>query len=430
MKQQKKVKRKTIKLLILFSSIALAGIIFSQVYWVKEAIELRNNQFDNSVRIAAKSVVNQFLDKKNDSVFREHLKLMSCRKLRLEVTDVVPPNILDSLLQGELKCMHLNNDYCYGIYNRQNNKFVAGKHKSHEGKIVKSPFQFSLSSLYNPGDYYLGVYFPNKNSIVVKKMWVMLVFSALFMLVLIASFVFVIYTILRQKKLSEMKNDFINNLTHEFKTPIATTSLAAEMLIKEDIMDNPSKVYKYANVILYESTRLQSQVEQILRIASVEKGNFKFKFKKTNLHLLLEGVVGSFELMVKKNNVKLTTDFKAEEFVLSIDKIHITNVFYNLIDNAIKYSPDKPEISIKTWNTKKEIVVSIKDNGIGISNNFQKDIFKNLFRIPTGNLHEVRGFGLGLYYSKEVVESCGGSIKLTSAVGEGSTFEVFLPLRN
>ena len=424
------MKRKTIKILILFGSIALAGIIFSQIYWVKEAIELRQDQFDNSVRIAAKSVVNQFLDKKNDSVFREHLKLVSCRKMRLEVTDIVQPIILDSLLQGELKCMHLNNDYCYGIYNKQNEKFVAGKHKTHEGEIAKSPYQFSLSSLYSPGNYYLGIYFPNKTSLVIRKMWVMLVFSTLFMLVLIGSFVFVIHTILRQKRLSEMKNDFINNLTHEFKTPIATTSLAAEMLTKEDVMENPSRVYKYANVILDESTRLQSQVEQILQIASVEKGNFSFKFKKTNIHNLLKGVVGSFELVMKKNNVLLTTDFRADQFVLSIDKVHITNVFYNLIDNAIKYSPENPKIIVATRNTKKEIVISVKDNGIGINREFQKDVFKNLFRVPTGNLHDVRGFGLGLYYSKEVVEGCGGKIKLISAAGEGSTFEIYLPLKN
>ena len=408
----------------------MAGIIFSQIYWVKEAIELRQDQFDNSVRIAAKSVVNQFLDKKNDSVFREHIKLMSCRKMRLEVTDIVQPTILDSLLQGELKCMHLNYDYCYGIYNKQNEKFVAGKHKTHEGKIVRSPYQFSLSSLYNPGNYYLGIYFPNKTSLLIRNMWVMLVFSTLFMLVLIGSFVFVIHTILRQKRLSEMKNDFINNLTHEFKTPIATTSLAAEMLLKEEVMENPSRVYKYANVVLDESTRLQSQVEQILQIASVEKGSFNFKFKKTNIHNLLEGVVGSFELVVKKNKVLLTTDFRASQFVLSVDKVHITNVFYNLIDNAIKYSPENPEISVTTRNTKKEIVISVKDNGIGINREFQKDIFKNLFRVPTGNLHEVRGFGLGLYYSEEVVEGCGGHIKLISAAGEGSTFEIYLPLKN
>jgi len=248
------------------------------------------------------------------------------------------------------------------------------------------------------------------------------------MIVLVASFVFVIYTIVRQKKLSEMKSDFINNLTHEFKTPIATTSLAAEMLIRKDISENPLKVKKYGKVILYESTRLQSQVEQILQIASLEKGSFTFKYKKIDLHQLLLNVAESFELRIKKNNVSLTTDLDAEVFIVSTDMIHITNVFYNLVDNAIKYSPDKPEINIETWNTKKEIVIRFTDNGIGISNEYQRDVFKNLFRVPTGNLHDARGFGLGLYYSKNVVESLGGQIKLSSEAGQGSSFDVYLPL--
>jgi len=422
------VKRKTIKLIIVLSSIALAGIIFSQVYWVNKAVELRKDQFDNSVRIAAKSVVSQFLDKKNDTIFREHLRLLSCRKMRLEVTDVVQPFILDSLLQGELQCMNLKTDYYFGVYDRYSDRFVSGTYLLHESKIVNSPYQFSLSSIYKPGDYFLGIYFPNKTSLVIRNMWVMLVFSFLFMIVLVASFVFVIYTIVRQKKLSEMKSDFINNLTHEFKTPIATTSLAAEMLIRKDISENPLKVKKYGKVILYESTRLQSQVEQILQIASLEKGSFTFKYKKIDLHQLLLNVAESFELRIKKNNVSLTTDLDAEVFIVSTDMIHITNVFYNLVDNAIKYSPDKPEINIETWNTKKEIVIRFTDNGIGISNEYQRDVFKNLFRVPTGNLHDARGFGLGLYYSKNVVESLGGQIKLSSEAGQGSSFDVYLPL--
>ena len=392
------------------------------------AVKLRKEQFDNSVRIAAKSVVSQFLDQKNDSVFMEHLRLLSCRKMRIEVTDLVQPYVLDSLLQQELICMNLNKDYYYGVYNKYNKRFVAGNHLLIEDKIINSPYQFSLSSIYKPGNYYLAVYFPNKTSIIIRKMWVMLVFSSFLMIFLVASFGFVIYTILMQKKLSEMKSDFINNLTHEFKTPIATTSLAAEMLIKKSISETPAKVTKYAKVILYESNRLQSQVEQILQIASLEKGSFSYKYKKIDIHQLLENVVESFELRIKKNNVNLKSLLRADEFVINTDLIHITNVFYNMIDNAIKYSPVNPKIDIETWNTKKEIVIRFTDNGIGISNEHQREIFKNLYRVPTGNLHEVRGFGLGLYYSKNVVEGLGGNIKLNSKKDQGSSFDIFLPI--
>ncbi len=425
-----KVKRRTIKLLILVSSIALAGIIFSQFYWVKQAINLRQEQFDNSVRIAAKSVINQLLDQKNDTVYQEHIRMISCKKMDLCITDFINPVLLDSLLQEELGCMNLNSDYFYGVYSQKSKNFVAGSYKGLKTEIINSRFKFSLSSVYKHGNYQLGIFFPNTTNLVIRNIKAMVLFSAIFTIVLLTSFIIVIHTILKQKRLSEIKTDFINNLTHEFKTPIATTSLAAEMLLKEDVMENPSRVYKYANVVLDESKRLESQVEHILQIASVEKGDLKLKPGKTNIHDLLEGVVDSFELRANKNNVKLTTYFNATHFLLNIDKMHITNVVYNLIDNAIKYSPENPEIIVATRNTRKEIVISVSDNGIGISREFQKDIFKNLFRVPTGNLHDVRGFGLGLYYSKEVVERCRGHIRLKSEFGKGSTFEVYLPLGN
>lgn len=391
-------------------------------------MKLRKQQFDNSVRIVAKSVVNQFLDKKNDSIFREHLQLLLCRKIRLEISDFVQVEILDSLLYEEFKCMNLSNEYYYGVYNRNSGRFISGNYFPFEKEIVNSTYQFSLSSIYRPGNYYLGIYFPNKTSIIVRNIWAMLVVSILFMIILITTFYMVIFGILKQKKISEIKTDFINNLTHEFKTPMATTSLAAEMLIRDDVSHDASKVVKYGNVVLYESLRLQSQVEQILQVASLEKGSFNFSVVKTDLHELLNNVVESFELRISKSNVLLTTQLTAENFIINTDNVHITNVFYNLIDNAIKYSFKKPRINIKTWNTKREIIIRFSDKGIGISKEFQKEVFKNLFRIPTGNLHDVRGFGLGLYYSKSVVEELGGHIKLSSISGKGSRFEVHLPL--
>ena len=373
------MKRKTIKLIILLISIALVGIIFSQFYWVNKAIEQSHVQFDNSARIATKSVVNQFLDKKNDTVFREDLRLLSCRKMRLEVTDFIEPKLLDSLLYEELKCTNLENNYFFGIYNRDNRRFVAGNYTNVEHKIINSSYQFSLSSIYKPGDYHLGIYFPNQTSLVIRKMQGMLLVSVIFTLVLIASVVFVVHTILKQKKLSEIKSDFINNLTHEFKTPIATTSLASEMLIKDEVSYNPERVVKYGNIIHYESTRLQSQVEQVLQVASLEQGSYKFKYQKVDIHELLNSVLGSFELRIKRNNATINTSLDADRFKVNTDITHITNVFYNLVDNAIKYSPENPSIQVITKNSKKEIIISFMDDGIGIAKEYQKDVFKNLF---------------------------------------------------
>ncbi|NOY49622.1 MAG: HAMP domain-containing histidine kinase [Chlorobi bacterium] len=423
------MKKRTLRIIIILSTIALAGIVFSQVYWVKQAVDLKTEQFDNSVRLATKGIVNQFYDQKNDSAYRHYLYLLSCRKVHLEVTDYVQVDVLDSLLEAEFACMNINSPYFYGIYNDLSGKFVGGNYDSHRKEIRNSIFQFSLYSIYKPADYYLGVYFPNSMGIIAKKMMSMIVVSALFLIVLISLHIFVVYAILRQKKVSEIKNDFINNLTHEFKTPIATTSLAAEMLVKENINTLPKKVEKYANVILYENMRLQSQVEQILQIASFEKGNFDFKFEKVDMHQLINNIIVSFELRIEKSKALINIRLNAFDFTVNTDLAHITNVIYNLMDNAIKYSLKIPEITIETKNVKKGILISVKDKGVGISRQYHKDVFKNLFRIPTGNIQEVRGFGLGLYYSKYVVESLGGSISLDSERGKGSVFMVFLPIK-
>ena len=216
-------------------------------------------------------------------------------------------------------------------------------------------------------------------------------------------------------------------MTHEFKTPIATSSLAAELIQREEVLVNPSRIKKYASIILYENNRLQNQIEQVLQVAILESGNQQFKIKSTNIHDLLNSVALSFELIMREGKIKLELKQDATNPYIMGDKVHLLNIFYNLIDNAIKYSTDNAVIKVCTWNENNSIVISVKDNGIGISKEHQPYIFKNLYRVPTGNIHEVRGFGLGLYYVKTIVDQFGGKIKLTSELGEGSDFELFFP---
>jgi two-component system phosphate regulon sensor histidine kinase PhoR len=422
-----KMKRKAIVFVIVFTSISLVGIVFTQLYWVKKSLDMKSEQFDNRVRIAMKSVVNQLLDNKNDTVFQQHLLKLSCRKPKLDVVDIIQPAMLDSLVLEELKCMELNDKYHYGLYNKLNSRFVAGRYGEAETQLLDSPYQFSVASLYRPGDYYLSIYFSDKTGYVLRQMEVWLLLSVFFLIVLIISFIWVALTLFRQKKLSEMRTDFINNLTHELKTPIATSSLAAEMLLRPEIHREEEKVKKYAGVILDENLRLQTHVEQVLQVAIFEKGQQRFKFRRTNVHQLLQSVLESFDLRIAENDVKIEINLEAERYIVQADKTHILNVFYNLVDNAIKYSPENPAIQIKTWNIKKGIVIRVKDNGIGISPEHQTNIFKNLFRVPMGNIHDVRGFGLGLYYVKTVIDYHNGRIDLKSEVGKGSIFDIVLP---
>lgn len=420
------MKKKAIVIIIILTSLSLLGIILTQVFWINTALKLKEEQFDNSVRIAMKSVVNQLLQNKNDTIFQEKLTILSCRKSRLDIFDYIEPQMLDSLMRGEMRCMKLNTTYYYAIYNRTSNRFAIGNYLSHESELIQSPYQFSVSSIYRPGDYTLSVYFPGKTTILIKMIGYWLLWSVLFLIVLIFSFIYVINKLLQQKKISEIKNDFINNMTHEFKTPIATASLAAEMIQREEVMCNPGRIKKYTGIILDENSRLQNQIEQVLQVAALEQEGPKYKLKKVNAHHLLESVIESFELRIKESKAKVRVDLAAKHATVMADKFHLLNVFYNLLDNALKYSPNNPTIEISTRNHHDELIISFKDNGIGISHEHQKDIFKNLFRVPTGNIHEVRGFGLGLYYVKTVVEDHKGKILLKSEPNKGSTFDIYL----
>lgn len=421
------MKKKTIGLVIFFTSISLIGIVLTQSYWVNKSIELREDQFDNSIKIAMKIVINQLIEKKNDSAFRQHIKDLACKNDKLYITDVIDSKELDSLLYLELEAVIPNKNIIYGIYNKLNSNFIAGNFAGYETDLLASPYQFSLKSVFHPGDYFLSITPPGKSNWIIQQMQLWLLLSVIFLVILTVSFFYVITTILQQKKLSEMKNDFINNMTHEFKTPISTSTLAAEMILKPEILDDKRKVKKYAHIILDESLRLQNQVEQVLQISILDKGEYRFKFKKTNVHQLLQAVIQGFNLKLKENKVKTFLRLKAENFMVNADRTHLLNVFNNLLDNAIKYGSEKPKIQIKTWNSEEGIIISFEDNGIGISPEHQKNIFKNLYRVPTGDIHEVRGFGLGLYYVKTVINEHNGAIEVKSELGKGSTFNLLLP---
>jgi len=421
------MKKKTIVLIIVITTLSLAGILLTQIYWVNTAFKLKEDQFDNSVRIAIKSVINQFVQNKSDSTFQKKLIELSCRKTKHSITDYIESKTLDSLLSSELLCMDIKSDYYFGIYSKYNSKFVLGNYQGHKPELLDSQYQFSLASIFKPGNYYFSVLFTNKTHILLHQLELWLFLSILFLIILIISFISVISAMLKQKKISEIKSDFINNMTHELKTPIATTSLAAEMIQRDEVIINPSKIKKYTSIILDENSRLQNQVEQILQVAILESSNQQFKIRKINVNELIEDAATSFELIINKRNIKFELTNDAPNPYIMGDKIHMLNLLYNLIDNAIKYTLNNPKISVCTWNENNSIVISVKDNGIGISKEHQQNIFKNLYRVPTGDIHEVRGFGLGLYYVKTIINEFNGTIEITSELGKGSIFEVLIP---
>ena len=245
---------------------------------------------------------------------------------------------------------------------------------------------------------------------------------------LLFCFAYTLMVIQRQKKLSTIKNEFINNLTHEFKTPIASISLAANMLRNNDASIDDKKRLNYLGLIDHESKRLEGQVDKVLQIAMVDSGNFSLEKKQLNIHDIIHRVVDSMSLVVneRKGNIKLYLG--ANKADVMADETHLVNIIYNLVDNALKYTTDVPEIAISTSDTEDGIQISIKDNGIGIGEEIQKYIFDKFYRAETGDVHNVKGFGLGLSYVKKIIEAHKGKINLTSQINQGSEFRLYFPI--
>jgi len=412
--------RRLVRNLILFTSLSLIGIVFTQLSWIKSSIQLKREQFDSGVRIGVKGVLNR-LSKREEMTF-------SMANDTICIEQLLPTSMLDSLFYDNLGCMNLDIAHSYyGIYNQRDSSFVAGHYQAHQEQLLKSTFQFSLKGIYQNGDYFLSLYFPDKEKKLFGEMEVWLLVSVL--LVTVAAFVFIISALLKQKKISETKNEFINNFTHEFKTPLATASLAAEMMLCKEVNQQPEKVIKYASIILDENNRLKNMVEQVLQTAALEKGYQRFNLKKEDLHELLKSVIDSFESRLQETDSRLEFYPKAKRSTIKIDAQHVVNVFYNLLDNAIKYSDGPAMVTLTTKSNKSGIFICVKDRGKGIKNEYQEEIFKNFFRVPTGNIQDNRGFGMGLYYVKKVIEAHKGRISVKSNEGKGSVFEVFLPFK-
>ncbi len=276
-------------------------------------------------------------------------------------------------------------------------------------------------------DLILSVVFPERTNYILGSMAWILGGSLLFSLIILATFALSLFFIIRQKKISEMKSDFLNNMTHEFKTPIATISLAADTITNPRVINDESSVRHFISLIKKENSRMDKKVETILQIASLDKKEMEFKFESLSLHSVIERAVDTIEILLLQRNGTINLNLNASQPVIYGDNDHLVNLVNNLLDNAIKYSESPPEILIGTRNNEKGIILSVIDKGIGMSKSVQHRIFDRFYRQTSGNVHDVKGFGLGLNYALAIVDAHKGEIKVNSEPGKGSRFDVFLP---
>jgi two-component system phosphate regulon sensor histidine kinase PhoR len=408
-------------IVIVLATITLFGLFAVQAFWVKKAINMADKQFNDRAVIALSTVAQELKTINNDSSYiPDPVVQVSSNYFVVKMNDTLHPYLLESILIREFEAIHFKEDFEYGIYDCFTDSIVYGNVVSfNENENKKN--SSNLPIRWDRDGHYFGVYFPQKTGSIINELdfWL---FSTLLILFVAVFFVYSIYVMLRQKKLSEIKTDFINNLTHELKTPIATIGLSSEMLKNEHILADKSRFNNYVNIITSESNRLKLQVERVLQLATLDSGHIQLKKEKINLHDLLEKTRTSCDLRLLELKGELTLDCIATHYSVWGDPVHLSNIFYNLIDNAIKYCQKAPKITITTKSDKKHVFVTVKDNGIGIAEEHQKHLFEKFYRVPTGNVHNVKGFGLGLYYVHTILLAHQGTITIKSNLIHGTEF--------
>jgi signal transduction histidine kinase len=338
-------------------------------------------------------------------------------------------DFLYRIIKEALLAQNISGDFEFALYNRVTGHFVVSPKKQFLEQILQSPFNFTLK----PSDRFLAphlifLYFPSERLILLQRNSFITTLIAVFVGIILLLFIFMIYFLYRQKRISDIKNDFINNMTHEFKTPLSTITLACEALTGENIKLKSNRE-AYVSIIADENERLKLMVHNILQLAQLKKGQLKLQLEPCNIHALITQICDSFSLLIKSYHGELREYLYAENFMLTVDKMHIQNVLVNLIENGIKYSPDKPKIAVRTENDKKNLLISISDSGIGMMKKNMKHIFDEFYRVSTGNIHNQKGQGLGLVYVKKIVALHNGSISVASEVDKGTTFCISLPIK-
>ncbi len=344
------------------------------------------------------------------------------------ITEILDTSKLKEIIDGSLKAHGIKTRVRYGVTEYAPNNFVLLSKNAPLSELFKTPYSVDLfrRSMFDDSKT-LKLLFPDRKKFLYTSMSPMILSSSIFFLMVVAAFILSFQIIFKQKKLSDMKTDFINNMTHELKTPIATISIASEMLKDNSISESKDNREKYASIIFDENKRLYNHVEQVLQIARLEKGELQLNLEDRDIHTIITATAGRFNLILEELNGKIELNLRAEHPILKVDEMHFTNVINNLIDNAVKYNDKAPLIKINTFNIITGIQIEVEDNGVGLSKEDQQKVFEKFYRVSRGNVHDTKGFGLGLSYVQSIVDKHNGKVWVESKLKEGSKFIIQIP---
>ncbi len=416
---------KTIRIILFLMLTTIFGLFITQVYWFKKSFSLEEKQFDDKVNLALRNVAHNLLILNNDTISTiPPITKIASNEFFVQTNSYFNLTTLDKSIRKEFSSRNINVNFDYAIVKSKNNEIVLGNtifdiYKYTEVSCVKR--------IHNLERLNFKIIINNKTTHILNSMGIWM-YSSVSLLAILVVFIFIIISILKEKKLAHLRNDFVNNMTHELKTPITNISVASDAIRNRSNKMDTKKLSKYADIIYNENNRLLNLVDSVLQISTIEKKEESFSFKEINVHSVIKKVLLSFEPIIEQKEGFIKSFLNASNYTIKADETHFTNVIYNLVENAIKYSKVHPEIIIKTINLENGINVEIIDNGIGMSKETQERIFEKFFRAESGNIHNTKGFGLGLSYVKTIIEKHFGKITFTSKENLGSTFIIFLPV--
>ncbi len=418
---------RSIRNVVILGAFAIALIIITQFLFLINSWSESQAKFNDKTIAALKLAADKLTEGRDIVKQPNNVTQLTWNTFGVNIGDTINAEVVNFYLDTKFEEVNLREDYEYAIYDCHDEKMINTKFVSRTmGKPSNDAVTGDFPRL-EDATYYFVVRFPKRFSQVLASMGLTLLLSlGTFLTVLI--FIYALAVILRQKRLSELQKDFINNMTHEFKTPISTIKVAADVFAANPHIQNDARMSKYAQIVREQNNRLNSQVEKVLQLTRIDRNTLELNKEVINLHELLHTILPTIQVKIEGQNGVLTQDLTAKQAYVEADTLHLTNIIHNLLDNAMKYCRDnKPEISVRTENFEKKVRLIIEDKGIGIDKEHLKKVFQRFYRVPTGNIHNVKGFGLGLYYVRNIVAAHLWQINLNSDLGEGTSVVIDIP---